>query len=151
MPDEVMKFFWNFSLTFSFFLWHQKGKLSKKERKYSKYKVVLFIRKQRLPTVSAILNIGWLAPNVSMPPRPFLNGFEMMRFFLGVYFCIFSTFLKYFYLPTFPILWSLNPDYSFIRQPLQLHILKLTFDVWPSILVLCATIPYLSITDYQKK
>ena len=58
MPDEVMKFFWNFSLTFSFFLWHQKGKLSKKERKYSKYKVVLFIRKQRLPTVSAILNIG---------------------------------------------------------------------------------------------
>ena len=60
MPDEVMKFFWNFSLTFSFFLWHQKGKLSKKERKYSKYKVVLFIRKQRLPTVSAILNIDWM-------------------------------------------------------------------------------------------
>ena len=73
-----------------------------------------------------------------MPPRAFLNGFEMLRFFLGVYFCIFSTSLKYFNLPAFPILCSLNPDYSFIRQPLQLHILKLTFDVWPSILVLCA-------------
>ena len=93
----------------------KKESCQKKERKCSKYKVVVFIRKQRLPTVSAILNIGWLAPNVSMPPRPFLNGFEMMRFFLGVYFCIFSTFLKYFYLPTFPILCSLNPDYSFIR------------------------------------
>ena len=133
---KVMKnfhLFWNFSLTFSIFLWHQKGKLSKKEKNV--LNTMLFSLSEN--SVYQLFQLSWTLDDSyqtwDMPHRALLNGFEMMRFFLGVYFCIFSTSLKYFNLPAFPILCSLNPDYSFIRQPLQLHILKLTFDVWPSI------------------
>ena len=41
-----------------YLLMASKRKAVQKGEKCSKYNVVLFIRKQRLPTVSAILNIG---------------------------------------------------------------------------------------------
>lgn len=130
--------FWNFSLTFSLFLWHQKGKLSKKEKNV--LNTMFFFLSEN--SVYQLFQLSWTLDDSyqtwDMPPSAFLNGFEIMRFFLGVYFCFFSTSLKYFNLPAFPILCSLNPYYLFIRQPLLLHILKLTFDVWPSMFVLCA-------------
>ena len=60
-------------------------------------------------------------------PRAFLNGFEIMKYLSW------GVLLHYLYLPEIlqssriSHLCRLNPDYSFTRQPLQLHSSQINF------------------------